>query len=109
MDSSYYAPVPSPRYYECHVTLEPVFDERLEQLQALAKQYGFQVAKLLLKRRASDTEKRSSKDSFCTYKCIEYVPTKIVMDNFVSVLRREGFQVWRQKIEAVVYDERTKG
>lgn len=97
-----------PKYYECHVTVEPVFEERLETLKQIASEYGFRVADLLMKRRKLDTEMRSSKDSFCTARDIDFSVLKLAMVRFVQRLKDENFQVWRQKIEAVLIDERTK-
>lgn len=97
-----------PKYYECHVTIEPVFEDRLEHLKLIASGYGFRVADLLMKRRKEDTEARSSKDSFCTARNLDFEVLRNNMSLFVQRLKVENFQVWRQKIEAVLIDERTK-
>lgn len=98
----------STKYYEAHVTLEPVFEDRLEELKLLASNYGFRVADLLLQRRKRDQEQRSSKDSFCTGRSIDIDELHGRMTRMVKHLESLGFQVWRQKIEAVLFDERTK-
>lgn len=33
-------------YYESHITIEPVFEEKLEQVKDIAATYNFRVAKL---------------------------------------------------------------
>lgn len=96
------------KYFEAHVTVEPVFEERLEHLRVLADSFGFKVADLLLQRRKTDQEQRSAKDSFCTGRSQEFEELLRRMKNMATELERAGFQVWRQKIEAVLYDERTK-
>lgn len=97
-----------PKYYECHITVEPCFDEKLETLKIISQQFGFQVADLLFKRRKEETETRSDKDSFCTGRDEDYKILKIRMDNLVDELTFKGFQVWRKKIEAVLFDERVR-
>jgi len=96
------------KYYEAHVTIEPVFEERLEHLRVLSSSFGFKVADLLLQRRKTDQEQRSAKDSFCTGRSQEFEELLHRMKSMTTELERAGFQVWRQKIEAVLYDERTK-
>ena len=46
-------------YYECHVTIEPVFDERRDLAEAIAKKYGFRLAKLLMQRNRNETKRQS--------------------------------------------------
>lgn len=98
----------STKYYEAHVTIEPVFDERLEELKMLTAIHGFRVADLLLQRRKSDKEQRSSKDSFCTGRSSDLDDLFDRMTDMVKHLELLGFQVWRQKIEAVLFDERIR-
>lgn len=96
------------KYYECHVTVEPVFEDRLEQLNTIAKKHGFRVANLLMQRRAKETPLRSDKDSFCTGRDLSFTQLETNMNRFVNELVEARFQVWRQKIEAVLIDVRTK-
>ncbi len=98
----------TPLYYECHVTVEPIFDERLQQFQDICAKYNFRVAKLLMHKRKEDTPERSSKDAFCTghSKCsfdLEIRMLRLMMD-----LHAAGFQVWRNKIEAILLDSKNK-
>lgn len=53
-------------YLESHITIEPVFDDSLDLVRITAKQYGFKIADLLMKKRSSDTEERSAHDTFMT-------------------------------------------
>jgi len=99
-------------YYECHVTIEPVFDERRDRVQALAEVDGFRLAALLMKKRAQDTEERSSKDTFMT-KVVPATPEQLEaltksMKTLVGTLQRYGFKVWRYKIEAALIDSRNR-
>lgn len=73
-------------YHESHVTIEPVFDERLERLKQLCNEHGFRVTDLLMQKRTAALESR--------------------MFAFVAALRDEGFKVWRYKIEDVVLDSK---
>lgn len=40
------------RYYECHITIEPVFDDRLSALKMIAGFFDFKVADLLMYKKA---------------------------------------------------------
>lgn len=96
----------SRHYYEAHVTVEPVFDEKLEQFKILCHDYKFRVATLLMQKRSQDTEERSKNDSFCTGRGISYADIKKRMLALVDRLNREGFTVWRYKIESTLLDSR---
>jgi hypothetical protein len=93
-------------YYEAHVTVEPVFEERLEQFKVICHDYKFHVANLLMQKRKGDTEERSKNDSFCTGRGISMTDTKKRMLALVDRLEKEGFKVWRYKIESTLMDSR---
>lgn len=99
-----------PIYYECHVTIEPVFDERRDLAEAIAEKYGFRLAKLLMQRNRNETPERSDKDTFMTATA---KPTpeglellSMQMGVMMVELEQQGFQVWRYKIEAALIDVR---
>ena len=94
------------KYYECHVTIEPVFDARLDALHRLSAEYRFKPAKLLMQKRAQATPERSDKDTFCTAHSKTFDDIASRMRLFVTALHEHGYQVYRNKIEAVVLDER---
>lgn len=96
----------SRHYYEAHVTVEPVFEERLEQFKIICRDYKFHVASLLMQKRKSDTEERSKNDSFCTGRGISYTDIEKRMLALVDRLGKEGFKVWRYKIESTLLDSR---
>lgn len=96
----------SRHYYEAHVTVEPVFEDRLELFKVICHDYKFRVANLLMQKRAQDTEERSKNDSFCTGRGISYTDTKKRMLALVARLEKEGFKVWRYKIESTLMDSR---
>lgn len=93
-------------YFESHITIEPVFGERLEQLQKLVAGYGFKVADLLMVKNRQPTAERSNKDTFCTARST--MQRKLIgdMNDCVAALQAEGFAVWRKKIEIAILDER---
>lgn len=95
-----------PLYFESHVTIEPVFEEKLEHFSDLCKKHKFQPAKLLLQKRKEDTPERSSKDSFCTGHGTNQKDLEQRMNNLVQDLKENNFKVWRKKIEAVLIDEK---
>ncbi len=94
-------------YYEAHVTIEPVFDERLELFRRIAQAHHFRVAELLMKKRSDDTEDRSSKDSFCTSHSKYFEVIKSNTISMVNNLKDMGFKVWRYKIEDTILDSRS--
>jgi NTP pyrophosphatase (non-canonical NTP hydrolase) len=96
----------SRHYYEAHVTIEPVFEDRLELFKTVCQDYKFRVATLLMQKRKEDTEERSKNDSFCTGRGISYTDIKTRMLGLISRLEKEGFKVWRYKIESTLLDSR---
>lgn len=93
-------------YFEAHITIEPVFDERLDQFKAICKTRGFHVADLLMKKRAKDTLARSRFDTFATSRGQDFA---IIANNtmrLIDAAREAGFVVWRYKIENTLVDER---
>lgn len=95
---------PTRLYYECHVTIEPVFDERLQAAETLAKMYGFKIASLLMQKRAEDTPERSKYDTFMTGHDRRYGPLHERMRGLCLALRAHGFIVHRAKIEDTIFD-----
>jgi NTP pyrophosphatase (non-canonical NTP hydrolase) len=93
-------------YYEAHVTVEPVFDDKLERFKVICHDYKFRVATLLMQKRKQDTEKRSKNDAFCTGRGISLTDIKKRMMDLVIRLEKEGFKVWRYKIESTILDSR---
>lgn len=93
-------------YYECHITIEPVFDDRLELFKKVCETQNFHVAKLLMQKRAEDTPERSAKDSFCTGHSQNFWDIMDRMVRLVGALQKAGFDVWRYKIEDCVVDSR---
>lgn len=93
-------------YLECHVTIEPVFDEKLEQAKKIARKYKFKVADLLMKKRKEDTEERSMHDTFMTGHGVNINDINDRMINLVEDLKKSGFKVWRAKLEDTLMDTR---
>lgn len=93
-------------YFEAHVTLEPVFDTRLERLKEIAKQYHFRVADLVMQKNAADAGTPHGKDSFCTSRSKEWRVIESRTRYFVNALMSEGFKVYRYKIENTLVDSK---
>jgi len=91
-------------YFESHVTIEPVFDERLQRAAEIARDHRFRIADLLMQKRKEDTPERSKHDTFMTGrdKSLDVLDTH--MRELVAHLEAEGFQVWRAKIEDTLFD-----
>jgi len=93
-------------YYESHVTIEPVFDDRLERAKRWADVCGFKVADLLMKKREADTEERSKNDTFMTTHSKDLTDIIGRTKTFIEGLKAAGFKVWRYKIEDITMDSR---
>ncbi len=93
-------------YYEAHVTIEPVFDERHACFTAICNKYDFHVATLLMQKRKTATPTRSLNDAFCTGRSISYSDIEDRMLLLVEELSTLGFDVHRYKIESTLLDSR---
>lgn len=93
-------------YYEAHVTIEPVFDARLDDARDIAESYSFRLADLLMKKREADTEERSKHDTFMTGHGKQFEDIERRMIGLIHALQRGGFKVWRYKIEDTILDSR---
>src|ERR1700761_657847 len=94
-------------YYEAHVTIDPIFDERREHAALLAQTYKFRLAKLIMRKRESDHEQVSRDDTFMTGHGIELDDIMTRTKMLVMKLREHGFKVRRYKIEDTILDSRT--
>lgn len=93
-------------YFEGHVTIEPVFDERRELAASIALKHKFKLADLLMKKREEDTEERSAKDTIMTGHGTSLLNMKFRTIRLVQELQRNNFKVWRYKIEDTILDSR---
>jgi len=100
------AHVEIPLYLEAHITIEPVFDERREEASRLAKEFGFRLADLLMKKRSEETAQRSDKDTFMTGHSKSFDDIQQRLMKLVLGLKKQGFQVWRYKVENTLMDSR---
>jgi hypothetical protein len=93
------------RYFEAHVTVEPIFDEAmLWTAEEFAKIYKFRLANLLMQKRSQDTPERSMNDMFFTSRSWSWKDIEPRTKEFVSYLQRSGVKVWRYKIEYTMFD-----
>lgn len=98
----------TPKYYESHITIEPVFDQRLADFASISKHYGFRVAELVMVKDREATGERSNKDAFCTGRGQSFDDLQVRMTKLTHALQDAGFEVWRYKIESILVDERLK-
>lgn len=96
----------TPKYYESHVTIDPVFGDELEDVKHIASWHMFKVADLLMKKRQQDTPERSQFDTFCTGRGSDFDELKTRMELLHTQLVYCGYKVRRTKIEAVILDEK---
>lgn len=95
-------------YYECHITIEPVFEIKLAQVELIATFENFKVAKLLMQKREHDVPKLSKFDTFMTAHDKVYGQLLQRMEWTIVELKANGFKVLRYKIEDIVLDSRIK-
>lgn len=93
-------------YFECHITIEPVFDDRLELFHSISKRHGFHVAELLMQKRFRDIPQRSKLDSFATGRSKDYNDLFARMEELIGSLQVNEFEVWRYKIENTLIDSK---
>lgn len=93
-------------YFEAHVTIEPIFDDRLEMASQLALKNKFKIATLLMQKREEDTPTRSKYDTFMTGHGKQLDDIQSRVKALVEELRANNFTVWRYKIEDTVMDSR---
>jgi hypothetical protein len=95
--------------FECHVTLEPIIQgqalaqEREARLEDLATKSNFKIATLLMR-----DGTRSRDNSFCSAKNIDYNYLIEDMISFLCDLKKEGYKVYRYKIEQILLDVKIK-
>lgn len=93
-------------YYEAHVTIDPVFDDRRAVAQQIAEKHRFRLAKLIMRKREADAEQPSQDDTFMTGHGVELNDITARTRKVVEALQRLGFRVRRYKIEDTIMDSR---
>lgn len=94
-------------YFECHITIEPIFEEDRTLAADIAAKHGFRIAELLMQKRKTDTPERSMYDTFMTSHSQSLSDIKYRMICCINELRLYEFKVWRYKIEDTVLDSRS--
>jgi len=95
-------------YYEAHITIDPVFDKEREYAEALANEYGFKLAKLIMRKREADQERPAQDDTFMTGHSLDFTDIQSRTIDLCSTLRYSGFTVRRYKVEDTLVDSRFK-
>lgn len=93
-------------YFECHITIEPVFDKDRDFVQAICSKWGFKLAELLMQKRKEDTANVSKYDTFCTSHSLSRNDITNRMLKCINELNAFGFKVWRYKVEDTIFDSR---
>ncbi len=91
--------------HECHITIEPVFGQRLAQAKRIADAWGFKVASLLMVKEDGTTEP-SRNDTFMTSHSPFYETIETRMGCCVEDLQALGLTVLRYKIELILLDSK---
>ena len=93
-------------YYECHVTINPVFGDKRDKLSTLIKPYKFKLAKLAMKKTEKGTWEESQLDTFFTAHSKHYSDIQQRMVDCIRVVQEQGFVIRRYKIENTIVDSR---
>lgn len=93
-------------YYECHITIDPVFGEERDRLARIIKPFKFKLAKLVMKKSKGDEYKDSQLDTFMTGHGKYYSKLKVRMVNCIEVAKIEGYNIRRYKIEDTIIDSK---
>lgn len=105
--------ISQPKRYECHITIEPVFDQLLEDVRSVAETVGFRVADLFMQKRPQDTPERSKFDTFITGHSVSDESYNGLLQRARSIARtisnQLGVKVYRIKVEEILFDERYGG
>lgn len=88
-------------YYEAHVTIDPVAEERRNAVQELADPYGCKLAKLLMQK-----GQPSNLDTFMTCHGRDLMQMEARVAGLVRRLQAVGLRVRRYKIEDTLMDSR---
>lgn len=89
-------------YFEAHVTIDPVDEERDGELREIALKHRFRVAELLMKK----SLKKSELDDFMTGRSDSYDNIHDRTMSLVYHLTEAGYNVRRYKIENTLLDVR---
>ncbi len=93
-------------YYECHITIDPVFNDQRELAAKIAGESSFKLAELLMQKRQDDTPEQSKYDTFMTGHSKDYGVLHERMVKLLVDLRQGGFKARRYKIEDILIDSR---
>jgi hypothetical protein len=96
------------RYYESHVTVEPLTGGRLEEYRRQCGRHGFKPAGILAKTRNADPARPHGRDTFCTGHGKTDGELQARMLRLLAGLQEAGIAIWRYRLEAVVLDMRAK-
>lgn len=93
-------------YYECHITTQPVFNEKLVILKSIASKHGFRVANLLVKKSSKEKEITHNLDSFCTTRTSTHDVILYRMKSMIQDIEQHDITVYRYKIEICILDSK---
>lgn len=93
-------------YYECHITIDPVTNERQQNLKEIIHHYNFRIADLYLKKDNGEQGDKHTLDCFVSGRSNDYVDIFLRMKACILSLRNNAFNVRRFKIEDTLLDSR---
>lgn len=93
-------------YYEAHVTVDPVFEDRLSRLKETCRTCGFRVADLIMRKGPNGPDEKANEDSFATARSDEWEDIRERTMTLVKFLKFNRFTVRRYKIELAIVDSK---
>lgn len=98
--------IPGRLYYEAHITIDPVFDDRRVEAANTAKALEFRLANLIMRKHEADAETPSQDDTFMTGHSKDLEDLARRTRELCDRLQKRGYRVRRYKIEDTVLDSR---
>lgn len=89
------------RKFECHITMEYVPEAFRKSIIGHITPHGFRLAKLYKQDHAE-----SRRDTFCTAHSTDLEEMHTRMTNCIAALKAKRVEIYRAKIEEILYDER---
>jgi len=89
-------------YYECHVTIDPVYDKALEDVKIIASHANFKVAKFIMQK------DQNIQDTFMTSQDAEMSTMVKNLNKLLHELQGTAV-VRRYKIEHIIFDTKLHG
>lgn len=94
-------------YFECHITIDPIAYDKLNEIQKHLDKFSFRPSKLILRKPVSGTHFHDQEwrdDMFITSRGTDYDDLRGRMYIIIAILQNHGIPARRYKIENTLID-----